>query len=129
MRTTWLWLVSTTVLAAGCGDDGGSGAPSPSGECRAAEAGEVTVVAKDLAWDVDCLTAVVGEPLTIVVDNQDDGVNHNIAFRDAADEPHTDLEAGPVIQELTVELPAGDHEFVCDIHPNMVGTLRLSEPQ
>jgi plastocyanin len=58
-----------------------------------------------------------------VIDNQDDGVNHNLHLTDAPDEPATDLEAGPRVQELEVRLPAGDYEFVCDLHPTMVGTL------
>src|SRR5690606_39969206 len=95
----------------------------------AAEDADVTIAADNIAWDVDCLTAPAGEPLTIVVDNRDDGVKHNIAFNDAPGEPSTDLEAGPVTQELTVDLPAGDHDFICDIHPNMTGTLRLAEPE
>lgn len=118
-------VASFAFLAAGCGDDGGGGPTS--GECRDAEGGEVTIVAEKIAWDVDCLRAPAGEPLTIVVDNRDDGVNHNIAFNDSPGEPATKLESGPVTQELTVDLPAGEHEFVCDIHPNMVGTLHLTE--
>ncbi|MET0727837.1 MAG: cupredoxin domain-containing protein [Acidimicrobiales bacterium] len=119
------------VLAAGgwvvgCGSDADS--TSAPGACRRAQNGRVTVVAADLAWDRDCLEGPADEPLTIVVDNQDDGVNHNLHLTDAPDEPSTELEAGPVRQQLAVTLPAGAHEYVCDIHPSMVGTLTMTSP-
>jgi hypothetical protein len=90
----------------------------------------VAIVAEDLAWDVPCLQAPAGEPLTIVVDNRDAGVNHNLHVRDLPGGPRTDLEAGPVVQrlELPAGLAAGEHTFVCDIHPNMAGTLELVAP-
>ena len=118
-------LATAVVMLAGCGDDdGGSASPAA---CRRAEGGRVTIVAKGIAWDTDCLEAPEVEPLTIVVDNQDRGVPHNIHLTDATDEPETELEDGPVVQELDVTLDAGSYEFVCDVHPNMVGTLRMTE--
>lgn len=108
------------LLACGGEDD-----PGPSAGCRTAEGGRVELVAKGVAWDTDCLEATAGE-LTIVVDNRDDGVNHNLHLTDAPDGPKTDLEPGPVRQELAVSLEAGAYEYVCDIHPNMVGTLTVS---
>ena len=84
----------------------------------------MTLVAEDLRWDTDCLRAAPG-PLTIEVDNQDDGVNHNVHLPDAPDSPATELEPGPVTQELDVTLAAGSYEYICDLHPNMVGTLTV----
>jgi plastocyanin len=125
------WAVGAVLvmaaLLAGCGDDGSAGDDGHASGCRSAEGGQVTVVADDIAWDVDCLEAPAGAPLTIVIDNQDDGVPHNMHVKDAPGGPKTDLEAGPVTQELDVTLDAGDYEFVCDIHPNMVGTLTMAE--
>lgn len=121
------WTIAVAVAAAaallaGCGDDGASEAA----DCRAAEGGEVTIVAEDIEWDASCLQAPSGAPLTILVDNQDDGIAHNLSL-DAPGDPETELETGPVTQELEVALDAGSYEFVCDIHPNMVGTLRMVE--
>ena len=84
----------------------------------------MTLVADDLRWDTDCLRAPPG-PLTIEVDNRDDGQNHNVHLPDAPGSPATDLEPGPSQQELEVDLASGAYEFVCDIHPNMVGTLTV----
>jgi plastocyanin len=125
-RRVVLTAAAATGIAglAGCG---GGDAPRTTGACREAVDGEVTLVAEAIAWDTSCLEAVNGEPLTIVVDNRDDGVNHNVRLGDAPGEPHTELEAGPVIQRLEVTLDPGEYEFICDIHPNMVGTLRMVE--
>lgn len=123
-------LAAAGVLGA-CGDDDGGSAPPTSGDavpaCAVAEAGRVRIVADDLAWDVDCLEVPADAPVTIEVDNREDGVNHNLHLTDAPGDPSTPLEAGPVVQELAVELPAGTYRYVCDIHPTMVGELRALE--
>jgi len=106
-----------------CGGTGGSASTTTVG-CKEAQDGRVTLVSKELRWDTDCVLAAPG-PLTIEVDNRDDGVNHNVHLPDAPDSPATDLEQGPVTQELPVTLEPGTYEFVCDLHPNMVGTLTV----
>ena len=119
-------LVLALVLAigsAGCGD-GGETSPSTTVGCKDAASGRVTLVADDLRWDTDCLRAGPGA-LTIEVDNRDDGQNHNVHLPDAPGAPATALEQGPSRQELDVDLGPGDYEFLCDLHPNMVGTLTV----
>jgi len=120
-------LAAAVLLVAGCGatgDDAGSGEGDSGGGCHDAADGRVTLVADDLQWDTDCLRSPAG-PLTIEVDNRDDGQNHNVHLPDAPGAPATDLEQGPSKQELDVELAAGSYEFICDLHPNMVGTLTV----
>jgi plastocyanin len=120
MRRT-VTLVAALVLLAACGGDADI---DDVGGCHDAANGRVTLVAADLEWDTDCLQASAG-PLTIVVDNQDDGQNHNVHLPDAEGSPATDLTRGPSEQELDVELQPGSYEYICDIHPNMVGTLTV----
>jgi plastocyanin len=114
-------LALVAVLAGGCGDTDDEGSAGTVG-CKDAAGGEVTLVADDLRWDTDCLRAPPGA-LAIVVDNRDDGENHNVHLPTADGSPATELEQGPSRQQLDVDLPPGAYEFVCDLHPNMVGTL------
>jgi plastocyanin len=118
-------LAVTVALLGGCGstgdDDGGA---KPPAACTEAADGRVTLVADDLRWDTDCLRAGAG-PLTIEVDNRDDGQNHNVHLPDAPGSPSTELHQGPSRQELDVDLEPGSYELVCDIHPNMVATLTV----
>jgi plastocyanin len=70
--------------------------------------------------------------VTVVLDNRDAGVVHNIHFfkgEDANGEEiaQTDLEAGEVVQELNMDLTPGAYYYQCDAHPTtMKGTLEVS---
>jgi plastocyanin len=124
MRRSTSLALALVVLAACSGSDDDTGGNAPGGICKEAEGGRVTLVADDLRWDTDCLNAAAGA-LTIEVDNRDDGQNHNIHLPTAPGSPATDLEQGRSRQELDVDLAAGSYEYICDIHPNMVGTLTV----
>jgi plastocyanin len=125
MRSARRLVIALLVLAplAACGGSDGPSTATTVG-CKDAQGGTVTLVADDIRWDTDCLRAPPG-PLTIVVDNRDDDVNHNVHLPDAPDSPATELEKGPSTQELEVDLPPGTYEYVCDLHSNMVGTLTV----
>jgi plastocyanin len=86
---------------------------------------EVVVVARDIAFDVTEIEAHSGEHLTVVLENEDDGTQHNIAFTGLDGPPATDIAAGPDTQELELTAPEpGDYEYVCQVHPtDMQGTL------
>lgn len=103
----------------GGGDGGGDG-------------GGVTVVAANIAFDTDTIELPADTPTTITLDNQDPGVPHNIAL-------YTDdtlaeslfvgeIVTGPVTIDYEIPaIPAGDYYFHCDVHPNMSGSLVVSE--
>lgn len=124
MTTRLVTATAVALLVAACG--GGDDDGAASGDCLDGTSGEVTIVAKDLSWDAECIDATAEEELVISVDNRDAGVNHNLHLKDAPGKPKTELEPGPVVQELTVTLPTGSYKYVCDIHPNMVGTLEVA---
>ena len=121
MRRLLLAPLALCTLGA-CTSDDRPAADEPA--CKEAISGRVTLVAEDLMWDTDCLQAPAGA-LTIVLDNQDDGVNHDVHLPDAPGSPSTDLIEGPATIELEVTLDPGTYQYVCDIHPNMVGTLTV----
>ena len=114
-----LLLAAVGALAACGGDDGDAG---PSSE-PVPDDPDVVVVAENMAFDPDAVDVAADESVTIVIDNRDDGVNHNIHVKDAPEPNRTQLELGISQQALTVALPAGEYEFVCDIHPAMTGTM------
>ena len=111
-----------------------SGAPEPptppsGGDCAAVADGTVAVQASGVAFDTSCIDVPAGEPFTIAFDNQDAGVQHNIAIF-PSDQDLTnplfkgDLITGPDSIDYEVDaLDAGEYYFHCDIHPTMNGTV------
>jgi plastocyanin len=124
MRSRWLpatvvaGLVAAAALA-GCGDGGGGEASLEA----VPDDPDAVVVAQDMAFDPEEVRIRAGQPSTIVIDNRDDGVNHNIHVEDAPEPDRTPLEPGRSRQALTVDLDPGEYTFVCDIHPNMEGKI------
>ena len=112
-------LATVAALATFGGDGGGEGLSTEA----VPDDPDVVVVAEDMAFDPDEVRVAAGEPVTIVIDNRDEGVNHNIHVEDAPAPNKTTLERGVSQQSLTVTLEAGEYDFVCDIHPNMTGTM------
>ena len=112
-------LVAAAGVMVACGGDDGA---EPSSE-PVPDDPDAVVVADDMAFDPDSVRVPAGEPVTIVIDNQDEGVNHNIQVRGAPEPNRTPLRRGVSQQALTVTLEPGEYELVCDIHPNMTGAL------
>lgn len=128
MRRLVLAVLVALGGAAACGDDGYGGGGSIGGTsadaCRTVDAGGLTLVARESTWEPDCAEVVAG-PLVIVVENEDGGVNHNVHLPSAPGDPATELAVGPSRQELEVALEPGEYQYVCDLHPDMVGTLTV----
>lgn len=125
---TALAVLAMIAPLAACGDDGPSAGSRAQG-CSAVVRGEVVIVARDVAWDTDCLEAPPGQPFTVVVDNQDREVNHDFHLSTGEEVLKTPLEAGPVVQRLEVPaLEEGRYGYVCEIHPNMSGVLEVRPP-
>ncbi len=66
------------------------------------------------------------QAFTIIFDNKDQGIPHDIVVRDANgnDLAVSEIITGPMMVQVAVPaLAAGAYPFVCTIHPNMVGTI------
>ena len=104
-------------------DGGSSAAPSDSGA-----GGAVQISALNIAFEQTSVTAPADAPFTIHFNNKE-GVPHNVDVKDSsgASKFKGDIVTGPKEVDYQVPaLPAGDYTFVCDVHPNMTGTLTAS---
>lgn len=117
------------LLGAACGgsDDGDAAGTSGSetesnGEAGGSEGGAVTLTAENIAFDPNELTASVGD--TIEFDNQDD-VPHTFTAEEAGVDES--VEAGASASISLADVEPGTYDFVCTIHPNMTGTLEVTE--
>jgi plastocyanin len=107
--------------------------PSPTGPPCAPEGAVVMVTAQNTAFDTDCLAAPADTAFSLVLDNQDAGIPHNVAiFEDSSLSSRLggatdagDFITGP--DQTTYEVSAlapGTYYFHCDLHPpQMNGTF------
>jgi plastocyanin/uncharacterized membrane protein len=103
------------------------------GPCAQPEIPEAVWVcaSSDQAFDRASLTGPAGTRFDLVFDNEDDGVQHNVAIYrdDSVEEPLFvgDLVEGPTTVTYDVPaLDAGSYYFRCDLHPQMDGTLEVA---
>jgi len=120
-------LIAVAALAAAC--SGTSAAPAaptqPAATSAPGAAGDsVTIVAKDMQFATPTVTVAAGAPVTIEFDNQD-GAPHNVAISDASG---ASVFKGEIVSstKVTYQVPAlaaGAYSFICEVHPDMKGTL------
>lgn len=106
------------------------------GEIHAAEpggagggpGGGVRVSAQNIEFDTDLIELPADVPATILFDNRDAGVQHNISiYSDSSLGEQLfkgDLVTGPTTTEYPIPpQPAGEYYFQCDVHPTMNGSV------
>jgi plastocyanin/mono/diheme cytochrome c family protein len=111
----------------------GSAAPSAAPSGSAASSGgpagtTVNVKAANIAFDPTTIEAPAGAPFTIAFDNEDSGIPHNIDISDASGASvfKGEIISGVATKDYAVPaLAAGTYKFICDVHPNMTGTLTV----
>jgi plastocyanin len=121
-----LLLALAALLAsvpAACGHDSDS---SKGPDCMSVRAGKVTLVAKNIMWDTDCITLAKPGPVRFTLRSEDQAA-HNIHVSGQGIDEKTELQAGPMVQHLTVDLAeAGRYTYICDLHEfTMKGTLTV----
>lgn len=126
--TTFSVVIALVALMAACstpaesGDNGGNAG----GGTVAVTDGAVALSAASLEFDASTIQATAGEAFTITFTN-DDTAPHNVAIytEDGGDEVVVgDVIDGGATTEIEVPaLDAGEYFFVCDIHPDMTGSV------
>jgi plastocyanin len=126
-RSLLLGVALTALALVGCGSDEPSSAPA---DCTRVEGGEVTLVARNLQWNLDCLQVTAGTEVTFTVRLEDEGVKHDLeVYGDGVERVKTPLESGPATQTLQVPFPKpGNASFVCTIHAQMEGDIFAEQP-
>ena len=152
MRRSLLFLAVVAVLAAACTSSSApswtyaaptspppsrpaaSGSAAPASAAPASEApagspgagvGTVQISANNIAFEQTTVSAPAGTAFVISFDNKE-AQPHNIQIKDASGNSlfKGDIVMGPKQVDYQVPaLPAGTYTFVCDVHPNMTGTL------
>ena len=98
----------------------GGGTTTPGG------ATNVTLVARNLSYDKRTINASPGGDVTVLFDNQDSGVLHNVSFytnRSASTKIFVgELIAGPAKSTEKFKAPSspGNYFFRCDAHPDQM---------
>ena len=128
--TLTLGLLALAAVLAAC--SGASAAPEgtsqpPAGgtaQPPAGDTGDVSIVAKDIAFQTTDVSVKAGAPVTIDFDNQD-GAPHNIAISDAKGQTvfKGDIVSNKQVTYSVPALAAGTYTFICEVHPNMKSTI------
>jgi len=92
-------------------------------------AATATIAARNIAFEPTTVAMQAGVPLRLVLENDDAGVPHNVLVRGGgADIAKSEIVTGVARTEVSFgPLPAGEYTFVCEVHPNMTGTLTVSQ--
>ena len=88
----------------------------------------VELSAKGVAFSTNALQAPAGAPFTLHFDNQDPSIPHNVEIKDASGGSKFKGDIFPGVAAKDYQVPAlaaGTYTFVCDVHPNMTGTLTV----
>ncbi len=121
-------LVTTSLVLAACGGTTTSPSDGTSGGGTVAVVdGNVDLSADDLAFDASVIQATAGEAFTVTFTNLE-AVPHNVAVD--TEEGGDEIVTGGVVTgpdaTTTINVPAlepGTYYFVCDVHPEMNGTI------
>jgi plastocyanin len=103
-------------------------ASAPASAAPSAAAGGVSISALNIAFEQTSVSAPAGVAFQIQFDNKDAGIPHNIAIH-KGDVNGAEVFKGAIITgpaTTTYDVPAldaGTYGFLCNVHPNMTGTL------
>jgi glucose/arabinose dehydrogenase/plastocyanin len=108
------------------GGQAGNMTPTPTAT-TAGGAVTVNIAADNIAFDTSTITVPAGATVTMVFNNQDDGIPHNVAVYDSPLRSEAifvgEIITGPAETTYTFTAPSepGTYYFQCDVHPSMNG--------
>ena len=124
----WSDEFSAPAASSAPGESQAPGASTAPGASSAPAGTVLKVVASGIAFDVKELSAPADADFQIDFDNQDAGIPHNIEIKDASGTSvfKGEIFNGAAVKTYTVPaLAAGTYQFICTVHPNMLGTLKV----
>jgi len=118
MRRLTVLLALLGIGAAACGEDDGGAQGASSQACPS---GAVVIEMADLKFDPEEATAGVGQDICWT---NEETIDHNAVAESGADFESELFGKGETFT-TSVDTP-GTVEYVCTIHPGMVGTIQVS---
>jgi plastocyanin len=115
---------ASAVASAVASAEAGASAPAGSGAAGA----PVVIEALSLEFKTPEVSAPADAPFNIEFRNGDAGIQHNVEIKDASGASvfRGDIVTGVTVATYNVpQLAAGTYPFVCSVHPNMTGTLKV----
>jgi len=120
-------LVPAILLATACGS-GTSDADVKAMATCLPNGTALKIEAQNLNFDTDCLAAPAGTAFTITMNNQENGVPHNVAIYQGPSRSNALFKGRTIVGVATVTyrvaaLSPGTYYFQCDVHPQMNGAF------
>lgn len=106
------------VACAASAGAGGSSPPAPSGGA--------VITAQGIAFDRQQLNVPAGRPFSLLFENRESAPHNVRIYGEVVDQPLFvgEVFGGPASQTYAVPaIPRGTHQFRCDVHPEMSGTV------
>ncbi|HWH24051.1 MAG TPA: cupredoxin domain-containing protein [Candidatus Limnocylindria bacterium] len=128
LRSAALVGVVAAALAGGCGS-AATEAPALAPAITPAAPPAITlgIAAEESVFDPAGLVVPADAPFALRFDNRD-AVPHNVAIAGAGPGYSGEVFIGPATRTYSfAPLTAGSYMFICDVHPEMVGTLLATE--
>jgi plastocyanin len=120
-------LAGFALLGAACSSGTSSSSLKQMATCSPSGSA-LRIQAQNLHFDRDCLAAPANQPFTITLNNQENGIPHNVSIYPNGQAGNALFKGGIVtgVQSTVYRvqgLRAGTYYFQCDVHPDMNGAL------
>jgi len=116
-------LVALAAVLAAC-SGASAEAPTPAAPAGSPSGDAVSIVAKDIKFVPTALSVKADTAFDILFDNQD-GAPHNIDISSSGGATvfKCEIVTSTKVTYAIPALPAGTYGFICDVHPDMKGTI------